>query len=283
MRETYNSLGQNKKFHLLPLPVFATDGDFPTVIQRITGHRFQKYMIRKFGEKTKEEGSLFLNNAYLIFRLYENVELNFDRFLNLELHHSIAPENAKCITSMSVIRDFYTMERLIRLLTYSDSHWVEETARIIIDVDEDRNNIKELLPKKAKSFREIHDALSFGLLNKRNHYQNKSLNQDIIFLHGKEIFEYTIEIPTDSDTLIDTSRELKHCLHGYTKSIIMKECQVLNLIANNERQYTIELKPVHQGYEVVQFKGLQNESSMEGQLGRKYREKLNKLLSLQRM
>lgn len=277
MNGAYSDLGRKNQFHLLPLPHFSIEGEFRDVVERITGDKFQKGLPRKFGEKTVQYGTIFLNNAYQLFRIYQG-QINIDRLMNLEHHRLITDDIGNSMAVMQVVRDSYTFERLFNLVAGAEVDWIKETARMIFDANVPDEAIREALPNKAKNFREIHDALSVALLKRQSTYQNKKLNQGISFLNGQKLLEYSIEVPSDSNDLIDTSHELKHCVHGYTNRILLKECQVLNLVLNNQRTHTIELRQTGSDFKVVQFKGKHNERRMEGQAGEIYTKRLLEMI-----
>ena len=132
-------------------------------------------------------------------------------------------------------------------------------------------------PLKLILVRDIHDEISRRTRKlKRN---IRPLHQEIIFLDGVSFNDFTIEVPKDTADLINTSDEMNHCVHGYDERVIRKKCQIINLKKDNKRIYTIELVPKGGIYQIDQFKGYNNESSMEGPSGYKYQRELIHLIT----
>jgi hypothetical protein len=269
---------QKKSFHLLPLPLFSVDReDFKGVVEKITGRRYAPGLVKKFGKKTEEFGVAFLNNVYLLCQIYLNSNLNLDQVLNLDHSQQLTPQVIAPAKSLLPILESYSLNRAFKVLTPSNQNYLEETTRLLQGENE-LTRVLEQLPSKPRSFKDIHDSVSITLLKKNR--PDLPLNQDIAFLHGKILKNFVIQVPATSFDLISTSMELNHCVHGYDRMVIKKECQIINLTRFGKRHYTIELRPENGGYVIAQFKGKANDSTMEGHSGDGHRQELQRLLNM---
>jgi hypothetical protein len=178
---------------------------------------------------------------------------------------------------LKLMRDSYTIKRIWGIIADADTHILDETQRLFMfNVDKFEDTIKKSFPKKPKSIIEIHDAIYLALMNAKK--TNYLLDQDVAFLDGRLLFEYVIEVPKDSFALISTSIELKHCVSGYDQAVIKKKCQIINLLKNKKRIFTLELVVKEGSFEIRQFKGYANENSMEGEKGAAYRNELLEMI-----
>lgn len=126
------------------------------------------------------------------------------------------------------------------------------------------------MPKKPKSLRKLHDYLSKALIPHTK--KGIPLNQELEFLDGMVVEGFTIEVPKMSNDLIETSIELEHCVHTYKDRVRNGFCNVINLKKEGRRVYTLKIEKEEDGLHLVsQFKGHQNEDSMEGPSGERIR------------
>jgi hypothetical protein len=66
-------------------------------------------------------------------------------------------------------------------------------------------------------------------------------------------------------------------VHSYIDEVYEGYCNIINLKINKKLQYTLELRKNETGnYVITQFKGIKNESSMEGPNGKEIREEILK-------
>ena len=265
------------KFNLLHLPLFPSSSSFPDIVQGLAGDRFTKGLTKRFGKKLEINGVGFLNNVFCLNQIYYDRPLNLDDVLNLDHSKRINQPIADCMKDLKIMRDSYPLKRIWEIITDADTHTLEETKCLVsFNVDKFEDAIKRSFPKKPKAIIEIHDAIHLAVMNSKR--TNHLLEQDIAFLDGRLLFDYVIEVPHDSFALISTSVELKHCVSGYDQMVIKKKCQIINLLKNKKRIYTIELIPKGDHFEIRQFKGYANENSMEGEKGAAYRNELLELI-----
>jgi hypothetical protein len=277
MREFHQKCIADKKFHLLPLPAFSTDGeDFKGVVEKITRKRFKPGFVKKFGEPTNQYGVVFLNNVFYLDQLFIDLDLNLDKVVVLDHSKAISPRVIEPMLKLQFILTHYPLPRVLALIASANENYIIDTARMVKSSSLTSDEISSCLPRKPKSFTEIHDAISFFLLKEIK--RNLPLNQDIAYLNKEVLFDYVIEVPSESFDLINTSAELKHCVHGYIESVRRKEVQIINLLRDHKRVYTIELRKTGSVYSIVQFKGLLNENSMERSAGEKYRNEILKMI-----
>lgn len=275
MNDLFHTFKREKKLNLMPLPYFKADGDtFASLIHYLTSGLGIGGRLKIMGQLTNTYGTIFLNNLYVIKHLYGS-NYNIDEIPNLDHSKMLEKRVAQRFTPQlfSLLRQ-YSFRRVFKLLISAHEGEVVDCNNMIKDAD--LRAITYELPPKPRSFIEVHDVISFVTLKKRK--VNQKLKQDIEFLDGKLLLDYKIEVPKESFDLIATSGELNHCVHSYDEAIIKKQAQVLNLVKDNRRIYTIELRPSVSGHEVVQFKGRNNNAIMEGSQGRLYVSELLKML-----
>jgi hypothetical protein len=275
--EFYQQCVQEKKYHLLALPHFSIDGErFEDVVQKLTRKEFRRPLLKRFGELTRRYGMNFLNNYYELDLIFLEAPLNLEE--KLRINHSFAiPRMAKKLQDLKYFLMDYSPDRFVRILSSATEEMITETEFLLSRVQGDPKEVRRsILPRKPKDLNEIHNALDRYLIKQKR--SDFDLHQDILPLHGKIINEYTIEVPSRAFDLIDTSLELKHCVHSYDKKVVNKECQILNLIKEGRRCYTVEIMIAPEGPQIVQFRGIRNDRAMEEEAGRVYREKLMSLL-----
>lgn len=276
MRELYLEFVSQKQFDRLPLPAFSTDREsFATLVEKLMQKDFKRGYLKRFGQLTEAHGSVFINNMYYLVTIYPADERRFDEFLNLDHSKAILKRVAvQTQGKLTAIRQHYSIRRMYRLLLDANPNHIIDTEMMLSQADV--GQILPGLPRKPRSFLEIHDAVSFLTLKTKKAY--RVLNQEIAYLHGMVLLDHTIEVPKDTEDLIGTSSELHHCVHGYDQAVIRRECQILNLIKDGKRCYTIELVPKGDTYVINQFKGTRNNPLMEGPAGMPYQAALRKLL-----
>lgn len=285
IESVFNFLGEfflinraHGNYHLLPLPIFSTENkSFKDLVKFLTLEKFKNGHLKKFGLLTEKFGVVFLNNFYFLKNIYPPGSLNIDQVLNLD--HSRQLDHGVIDLIDEFTFDFffkkYSLKRTMNLLLNTHEMEIDDTYRMV-DQNPDYREIMEILPKKPKSFREIHDAVSGKVIT--NNQLNLPLNQSIQFLNGEKVGDFIIEVPRSTKNLIDTSRDLSHCVHSYTKLVINGECQILNLLKNGKRIYTVEIIISKESPLIRQFKGSHNESSMEGFEGEEIRQKICRLI-----
>lgn len=278
VNEIFQQKAQSKLFHQLPILAFGTDGEsFQEIVMKLTRSKYRRGLLKGFGKLTSEFGTVFLNNIHGLTKIYPMDKINFDRLLNLDHNQGLLPQMAQQVDGrLKLVLGHYTLERMFKVLCQSNPNLVADIDRMLDMPEFTQEVVSRMLPTKPKSLREIHDAVSKATL--RTKKINRVLDQEISYLHGEVLIDYIIEVPSESYDLISTSEELSHCVHGYDKAIVRRESQVLNLVKDQRRHYTIELKPVGSSYRVVQFRGKCNESSMEGPAGHRYVSELMKIL-----
>lgn len=279
MRELFQAFREQDKYNLLPLPAFSTDREtFQTLVEKLMKTDFKRGYIKRFGQLTEQHGTVFINNIFFLTRIYPREEFNFDQLLNLDHSKALKRNEASAMSlNLSDIRKHYSLNRIFNLLINANHNHIVDIGMMLF-YRTDKEAILEQLPRKPKSFEEIHNRISELTLRVKKF--NRKLNQEIEYLDGLTLLDYTIEVPKESFDLVGTSAELRHCVHGYDDKVISKQCQILNLIQDGKRRYTIELIPIGQYFHIQQFRGERNESSMEGPRGEPYKRALRNLLKL---
>jgi PcfJ-like protein len=268
---------ESRSYFLLPMPVFSTTGeDFKGVIEKLALGNVTRNVIKKFGFLTQKHGVHFLNNFYYLKHLLCENAYSTQEYLNLD--HSLPLKGAVIFgfSNSEIILNHYSLSKLMKLLVSASEREVHDTNFMISNHPQSEELI-DLLPRKPKSFKEIHDAISTGI--RKKHQPNSPLDQQLVHIHGKHINGYEIEVPKNAQGLINTSEELSHCVHSYTSRIRNRKCQIINLKKDGKRVYTIELVRSGDSFE-KQFKGFKNERSMEGPDGESMRNEIIKACSL---
>ena len=118
---------------------------------------------------------------------------------------------------------YYGDKRLLNLLQseFSEREFIIDAARTLdiiqktLDGQNERivseEDVKEHLPRKPKTFKEIHDNLVI-LTRKIDKDDYKLAQKSVIFLDGCKINDYTIVIPKTSHDLIEVGNALNICV-----------------------------------------------------------------------
>jgi hypothetical protein len=276
----FNELVRNGNYEHLALPVFNEEKDFAHFVEQLEGKK--EGLLKRYGAMTKKYGIQFLNNMYFLRRMYKPEKINLDKMLQLDHSKEISAVTGPFFVRMEMLQQIYSLERYFRLMTTEPVHpqYIVDSYRILIEYEDLTFEIlKAGLPKKPRNIKDVHDTLMN--ITKKIKRKNRSLDQDLVFLEGHSFREFTIEVPRDSQTLHETSDELRHCVHSYTERVIRKDCQIINLKREDKRVYTIELRPTAHGWRVNQFKGYRNDNTMELDPSEKiYRELLDLIMRL---
>lgn len=274
----FQEFREKEAYDCLPLPIFPFCEDFKKVVEVIEGNAAP--YIRRYRIKTKDHGIRFLNNMYFLRKFYSQEEASTDSLLALDHSRTINIETALILKDYKRLFYIYPLKRMFQLVTLKEDPMFVVDISYMFRVYSEVTDVvlRQILPKKPKCFRQIHDPLSMYTFQLK--LKNRQLMQDISSLDGKELLDFTIEVPADSHTLLATTKELKHCVHSYSSRVINKECQILNLIKESKRVYTIELRKNEFGYKIIQFKGYANEKTMEDDPGKPYHQELMRLLQI---
>lgn len=169
--------------------------------------------------------------------------------------------------------------RVFDLITSAHEKMVYDIFALI-DQNPNSNRLKSIVPQDAQTFGEIHDAFQRYVTHLRN--TNRSLDQKIGYLQGRKILEFDIEVPSFSHDLYDSCKLLDEIftsdIDRLAGKVISGECQILNLIKNGKRAYTVELIPTPEGLRVNRINRIGNEDFLEESLSRDLREKLHSII-----
>lgn len=273
--ECFNS----NRFDLLAIPIFPTSGvNFSDVVNQIVVTPVKGKTLKTIGESTKKFGVTFLNNLFRLKQLALMGKLEWDiqkicsqdhsRELPLDIYNNSA--------LFGLLLENYTFERTFQLIL--DDHRYVNDLRLMLKKRKSiaASELKDSLPKKPKTLKEIHDHLSEFLL--KHEKEDFDLNQIIAPIDCLPLKEYTIEVPKRALDLVQTSIDLKHCVHSYSEKVKNGQCQILNLTKDKKRVYTIELKRTEGRWVITQFKGYRNNREMEYEMGKPYKEGLIRLM-----
>ena len=271
-----------RRYELLPIPVsvFFQDGIDRLLNDSPASQKAIKYS--HFMELASRFGTVFVNNFTIMSFLFEKLEKRdgINSFLKLDHSLEIDPYykfNNKCYLKLL---DYFSLNRVFKLMVASchNGEYIEVDLISLLDTLEalPQEIRPSMIPKKPKNLKKLHDDLSKALIPYTK--MGISLDQELSYLDGVQLEEFTVEVPKISDDLVSTSIELDHCVHTYIHHVKNGLCCIINLKRADKRVYTVELeKSEGDEFSIVQFKGFQNEDSMEGVKGELMR---NKILSL---
>jgi hypothetical protein len=210
--------------------------------------------------------------------LMKDFGMTHDEILSLDHSYALPRNTQDKVEGLGFIISRYSNKRKIILISTATIEMTEELRRLtwnLLRFSTEKRNA--WFPKKPKSLREVHDSLSKEMLKEKT--PDGPLDQEIEFINGLKVDGFEIEVPTMVHDLIETSQELKHCVHSYFQRVIVKKCQIINLCREGKRIYTIELVISEGRYLITQFKGMCNEASMQGPAGEIIRRKILDLVN----
>lgn len=267
---------------------------FDEILEVIFGFGSHFSYRKRVGKKFKKFGTKLLNNIYVLSH-FVDIHVYIDKILTLD-HSKVIDEGVvESLSSPEITFDWlienYCITRIFKILLTCEGENFLDSIRIINLIRETegacyKEVVRKCIGRKPSSFYDIHLALlpkSYEITN--HHIYNISLKQDIMYVDGESIYDYTISVPKRGEDLFITGATLKHCVGSYVHSVLNKDCQILNLKLKDKLVYTVELIPTSFGYRIGQFKGYKNSSEYEGPEGESYRvallDKLNnkKLIS----
>ena len=284
MEELLGDFIDNKRvLSLAVLPAPLVDKSFDEILEVIFGEReFEPYR-KRVGVALKKFGTHVLSNIYILSLLIDIHKL-IDNVLALDHSQAIDESLISKLNQQGdkfcwLVENYKTPRIFKLLLTYEDESFNDLLNMINTIKSIDRNGyvkvIKNNIGKKPISFDDIHAKLLPTFYEITNSaLMNTLLYQDVEYLDGATLYEYTISVPRTGSDLFMTGKILKHCIASYVENVVGKSCQIINLKYNQNLAYTIELLPSSFGYQIGQFKGCQNSNIYEGLEGEKYRRSL---------
>ena len=173
--------------------------------------------------------------------------------------------------------DYYGEQRFLKLLQseYSDYAY---NAPDIKDISRMYKEIKKYydikLPKKPKSFREIHNHVAkvYRLMVREMKSYNNNLNQwEIRKLDGLLFGDYRIQVAKTDWELVETGEQLRHCVASYVKKVRHKGSFIFNLYKEGSKlDCCVEM---NRDWRIIQAKGMSNK-----RLDAEVRQQLEKVL-----
>jgi hypothetical protein len=249
---------------------------------------------RRFSKAVKRFGTIFINNIFILSKIID-VNKNLDLIIRMDHINEIPQIFLKHISTgdnylQKLLKSYPTTRAFLLLLTYTkESHDIvkmidflhSHLGQCFID------DMKKYCGKKPKSFLEIHNNvltsyMSFTFFPRidvgHDYDLNKELNQEVLFLDGEKLCEFTISVPKTVGDLRLAGKTLHHCVGLYDSDVIQKSSQIINLTLNGQLMFSLELKMINCNYQVVQFKGYKNSAEYEDDVGLEYRRFLENRL-----
>lgn len=150
----------------------------------------------------------------------------------------------------------YNERRVITLLSnYSELDFLEDTIRMYKTLFEEDILIDDILPKKPKKIRELHDI--FMRECSKIKIPNNSLRQDSLFhLDNIQVGDCKIFVPKKTHDLIEVGNSLHICVGNgyYAKEVIKKNFNIIILLKDNRPYACIQFTKNH----IVQAKKFRN-------------------------
>ena len=184
---------------------------------------------------------------------------------------------------------FYKVDLFFLMLTTRSSYHnfyqllldVNSMIHLLLETDT-KKKIKKAMPKKIKSFRQLHDSLVTLVngcsFNFSSDAKVQKLNQIIEVLEGHEILDYEITVPKTNIDLALTGRTLVSCVGSYTLAVMLKQSQILNLRIKGKLIYTVEILNITTRPYVSQIAGFANCVPVQEEYVR-IRESLSELIN----
>ena len=279
--EQYERWLNEGKYEHLSMPHFSTHSENFKGVLRTIARRSYQLNDRIMKLKTEQYGVRFLNNMYELSNIFRETDPSpyIDQLYHLDHSKELVPRVSDMARGYPILLIHYSVKRFFRLLLSIDESTSGDVRLMLRELSGlTLEEQKTILPRKPRTMRELHDSLDRELL-KRKSDPTVPLEQSISAINGMKCGEYLIEVPATAGDLQATSIELKHCVHTYAKRVREKECQILNLVQDGSRKYTVELRAQPDGFSIEQFKGPRNESTMEGEQGKVLRQQLIEILS----
>lgn len=288
-------------FKLPPLLCLSYQESFDDILKHILELEDVSAYRRRFRKGIISYGTVFLNNLIILKKMID-IKENFDEILSLDHHKEISSDFLSFEPDRSgqfdieILKNIFSVKQTWRLLSQvpvesgffsPSSHDIPRLLQTILAFNSNADtpvSLSEIIGRKARTFFVIHDRLS-RFLEKKNGIERQrlyqvELNQDITFLEGKKVDEFTIFVPKTVGDLLELGARLSICVGSYYDSVIEKENQIIALMILDEPKYCIELAQEPTGeYGIIQFKGARNFDSMEGEKGRQYRDLILKWLN----
>jgi hypothetical protein len=136
-----------------------------------------------------------------------------------------------------------------------------------------------LLPTRPRSLTSLERKLSSRIA--KQHSVDHHFKQEIDFLQGLIVDGLTIDVPISASSLISASNELQNCLDTYVLKVLSGKTNIFFLKDDLKLVFAIEMRRDELGvFRFIQFKGKENESSYEGEIGKKTRSAISEIIRL---
>lgn len=277
----------NDNTYNLAFPYFnTTNTDYVSLLKFL----FEKDNIRSYKKRVgigiKCYGTVFINNLFILRNFFDLDEI-LDELLNTHPHEIFSPKllnlkiNVNDFVRTLSFQNFY-------LLLKGPQEWYITKIEKMLEVLIANNKINELnlilknnkkpSQKKLSIYSKLH-AL-YGKTEITN-LSSTPLNQTLVYLEGKKIENFTINIPKYVSDLVSTGIEMQHCLGSdleLVTAVLNGEIEIINLKENNKTIYTLSIRCKNGKKYIDQFKGKCNKDSYEGARGYFIKEKLKKII-----
>ncbi len=107
------------------------------------------------------------------------------------------------------------------------------------------------IPENLKNIDEIHDWITKEL--KKKGFENQEIKYDEYYqpMDGVILGDLRIELPKDTWTVMEYGEKLKHCIAGYARNAVNKQCVLMAIYKGGELKYNLEIR----NEQIRQFRG----------------------------
>lgn len=202
----------------------------------------------------------------------------FKKKLPVDYYHELLDDEVEKDVSNNIERIKFSIKKpeslLRQILNYDKKRIVSllkdintgEYFRDAMNIFAQRKNEPAFsLPKKPKTWKELHDAI---MVNRPNNYLNGRYEPivteeaNIVFperakykaIDGVMLDEFRFEIPKDSAALIEYSNKMNNCIRWYSQRVLDNTCNLIGVYVGDELKYNISIE----NNEIQQFYGKYN-------------------------
>lgn len=212
--------------------------------------------IIKRNEEIPKINTEMLNIIFLVKSIFPDIDEQILQPLIKQYNHSAFLQEDHLVDIQNLLIN-YNEKRVVSLFAnYSESDYLEDTIIMYKRLFENDIMINDILPKKPKNIRELHDI--FMRECKKIKTPNIGLKQDKIdYLEGLEVKGLKFMIPKTAHDLIDIGNKLSICVGNgyYAEKILNKRSNIIALTSSSGKYlYCIEFS----NNCIIQAKGLRN-------------------------
>lgn len=271
------------QYDKLPFPAFlADDISLEQLMGSAVFMRYPSTIVEGIRRILPRYGICLLNNLQQLAFLIKSYKGPVEDFLKLDHLREIDYFEFCPYFLYKRILCFYPLSRVFRLMVdtrdfdFTQSQMLDEKLKSLQLMPPDV--IKKILPSKPRNLSDLYSKISKRMLEYE--FSDIEFEQKISFANGYEVGGYEILVPKTSDVFIKTAKSLSICVDEYIAEVVHQATLILFLKKEGRIVYVLEID-VNEGgqHEIVQFKGENNDDSMEFEQGQLLRDEILSLLN----